>query len=110
VKKLLLTAAISSTVAAFPALAHHAAEGIVDDEVYEMIDSLVMDTPHADLVFEDMGTGTTEITLTTRTVSSLENMIDDGLLDLASMLDGDVEVTIGFEEDGDVALTISQRP
>ena len=41
-----------STTAAF---AHHPAADIVDAETYEMIDANVADTPHADLVFDDMG-------------------------------------------------------
>ena len=57
----------------------------------------------------DMGGGTSEITLTTRTLTSLENMIDDGLLDYASMLDGDVDVGIDFSENGSVTMTITQE-
>lgn len=56
-----------------------------------------------------MGGGITEITLSTRTLSSLENMIDDGLLDHASMLDGDVEVGIDFDNNGSVTMTITQE-
>jgi len=33
---------------------HHAAEGVVDEEIYAMIDSMVADTPHADLVLDPM--------------------------------------------------------
>ena len=39
-----------------------------------------------------------------------QNMIDDGLLDYASMLDGDVEIGISFADDGDVTMTVTQRP
>jgi hypothetical protein len=39
----------------------------------------------------------------------MENLIDDGLLDYASRLEGDVDVNIQFAEDGDVTLTLSQR-
>jgi hypothetical protein len=41
---------------------------------------------------------------------TLENLIDDGVLEYASMLDGDVDVAIDFVEDGSVTLTISQSP
>ena len=99
----------AAALAAVPAFAHHPAADIVDEEIYVMIDSMVADTPHADLVFTDMGGGISEITLTTRTLTSIENMIDDGLLDYASMLDGDVDVGIDFNENGSVTMTITQE-
>ena len=108
-KKTLLISAILLIFNASPVLAHHPAADIVDEEIYAMIDSMVADTPHADLVFADMGGGMTEITLTTRTPTSLENMIDDGLLDYTSMLDGDVDVGIDFNDNGSVTMTITQE-
>lgn len=48
-------AAIASLFASVSAFAHHPAADIVDPEIYEMIDENVADTPHADMVFEDMG-------------------------------------------------------
>ena len=109
-KKFLIALSAAAAVSAAPAFAHHPAADIVDDEIYEMIDSMVMDTPHADLTFEDDMGGSTDITLTTTTVSAMENMIDDGLLDAAAMLDGDVDVNISFTDTGGVSLTIEQRP
>ena len=108
-KKVLHIAALAAAFTTSSAFAHHPAADIVDEEIYVMIDSMVADTPHADLVFTDMGGGTSEITLTTRTLTSLENMIDDGLLDYASMLDGDVDVGIDFSENGSVTMTITQE-
>ncbi len=109
-KKFLQAAVVSLAVASFPSFGHHAADGMVDDEVYAMIDSLLMDTPHADMTLDDLGAGMTELTITTSTVTSMENMIDDGLLDYASMLDGNVEIGISFADDGDVTMTVTQRP
>ncbi|MCO6412763.1 MAG: hypothetical protein J5I92_08470 [Thiogranum sp.] len=108
-KRLLQVTVLGSALTTFSALAHHPAADIVDEEIYAMIDSMVADTPHADLVFADMGGGMTEITLTTRTLTELENMIDDGLLDYASMLDGDVGIDIAFESNGSVTLSIQQE-
>ena len=54
-----LTAVAFFALVACPVIAHHAAEGIVDEEIYAMIDAMVADTPHADLVFDDMGGGMT---------------------------------------------------
>lgn len=87
-----------------PVLSHHNAEGIVDEEVYAMIDALVADTPHALLTFDEMG----NLIITTRTVTSLESMIDDGLMSYVAMLDGDVTMTISFEERPDVTTTVAQ--
>ncbi len=94
---------------AMPAWAHHPAADIVDPDIYAMIDSLVADTPHADLVFTDMGMGMTEIEVTASSIRTLETMIDDGLMDYALTLDGDVSVTIQANPDGGVTMTISQR-
>lgn len=94
---------------AMPAWSHHPAADIVDPEIYAMIDALVADTPHADLVFSDMGRGMTEIEITAGSIRAMESMIDDGLMDYALTLDGDVAVTVRANGDGGVSLTISQR-
>ena len=91
------------------AFGHHAAEGIVDEEIYEMIDVLVADTPHAEMTLDDLGGGMTEIVVTTMVVTSMENLIEDGLLTYASMLDGDVTVNITFEGPRSVSMTILQE-
>ncbi len=110
-KKFLTAALVSTAITAFPVFAHHAAEGIVDEEVYEMIDSLLADTPHAEMSIDDIANGMTDVTtttITTRTINQMENMIEDGLLDYAAMLDGEVEVSITFSSDGYVTMTITQ--
>ena len=111
-QKLLTAALVSTAMAALPAFGHHAAQGMVDDEVYEMIDTLLMDTPHAEMTVDDIAIGMTDVTtttITTNSVVSMENMIDDGLLDYAAMLDGDVQVVITFDSTGSgVTMTIIQ--
>jgi len=91
------------------AFGHHAAEGIVDEEIYAMIDELVADTPHAGMVLTDLSGGMTEIVIDRMMVRELENMIDDGLLEYASMLDGDVTINIAFDGPRDVSMTILQE-
>ena len=108
-KKLLHTVVLLLALSAPLAWAHHPAADIVDPDVYAMIDSLVADTPHADLVFEDMGTGRSDITITASSIRTLESMIDDGLLDYALTLDGSVSVNINANRDGSVTMTISQQ-
>jgi len=88
--------------------AHHMAEGMVDEEVYAMIDALVADTPHAELTFEEVP-GMTVTTITTEAIKFLEDMIDQGLMDYFPMLDGAVTVTIEYDTDARAAtMTITQ--
>lgn len=109
-RKLLKIVTLATMLAAPAAFAHHPAADVVDPDIYAIIDSMVADTPHADMVFTDMGGGMTEITVISRDLRTLENLIDDGVLEYASMLDGDVDVTIDFVDDGSVNLTVSQSP
>ena len=102
-----LTAVAFFVLVACPVIAHHAAEGIVDEEIYAMIDAMVADTPHADLVFDDMGGGMTEIDITTP-VQDLEQMVAEGLLDAVAMLDGDVTLTVDFTDRRMLSVTILQ--
>lgn len=54
-KKFTYTTAIVMAMTASSVFAHHPAAEMVDPVVYEMIDANVADTPHADMVFDDMG-------------------------------------------------------
>ena len=107
ITKRILAVIMVSTLIAVPVIAHHPAADMVDEEIYATIDELVSDTPHADLVFDDMDTGMTETDITGR-VSDMEELFDDGLLNLVSMLDGDVSLTVEFTGDNSVSLTIIQ--
>lgn len=111
-KKFFAATIMSLAIASFPAFSHHPAEGIVDDDVYAMIDELVADTPHTEMTVEDDfdDTSMTTTTITTQTLTQTENLIDDGLLDYVAMLDGDTEVTISFPEDGTTTTSIEQTP
>jgi hypothetical protein len=106
-KKILHVLILSFAVFCFSAFAHHAADGIVDEEVYTMIETLIEDTPHADMTLEDLGMGMTEITIVTDTLTSLVNLINDGLLEIVSMVVGDTTTSIDFNSDGSVTTTIT---
>ena len=54
-KNIIKLAVLTSLFASFSALAHHPAEDIVAEDIYEVIDENVADTPHADLDFTSMG-------------------------------------------------------
>jgi len=109
--RLALIFALFLIIIPLQSMAHHAAVDIIDADLWEMIDDMVADTPHAELDFDDMGTDDTGMITTTITGTerAIENLIDDGLLDTVSQLSGDVYVTIEFTEDGTV-LTIVQTP
>ena len=92
---------------AFPVIAHHPAADIVDEEIYAMIDEMVSDTPHAEMVFDDMGGGMTQVDISAQ-VRELESMIDDGLLSYTALLDGDVTLSIDFISGKMVSVTIIQ--
>lgn len=103
----IVTVLLVLTVAAV-AVAHHAAAGIVDEDIYAMIDDLVADTPHGEMTLIPVG-GMTEITIDQVTLVSVERMIEDDLLTYASMLDGDVTVEISFDGPRDVEMVILQE-
>ncbi len=92
--------------------AHHPAADIVDAEIYEMIDSMVADTPHATMTFDDdMGSGMTETSITAISLNELEAMIEDQyLLEYVQRLDGTVDVSMTFNDDYSVTMTVTQRP
>ena len=108
-KRLVCWAAIALVLCALPALSHHAAAGMTDEEVYEMIEALIVDTPHASWTPPvDMGGGLTSMTISTTTARPLESLVDDGLLTFLGMLDGEVVVTMTFERRGGAVLLIEQ--
>lgn len=109
-KKLVALVAVSLVLAvASVAVAHHAASGIVDEDIYAMIDALVADTPHGEMSLDDLGGGMTELTIGQVTLVSVERMIEDDLLTYISMLDGEVTVQINFEDPRDVQMVILQE-
>lgn len=107
-KNFLHFAVLALVLATSQAFAHHGSDGMVDDDIYTMIDDMVADTPHATLDFNDTGNDTTEMTVSTRSVRDVENLIDDGLLEYASMLDGEVSLIIEFDENGGATVLINQ--
>ena len=95
------------TIIAVPVIAHHPAQGIVDEEIYVMIDEMVADTPHAEMVFDSMG-GTTEMVIETDNFSRFEDLVEDGLVSAVALLDGDVTMTLNFDETRQITISITQ--
>ena len=108
-KSVLVIAGLFLLAVAGAAIAHHAAAGIVDEDIYAMIDDLVSTTPHGEMDLTDLGSGMTEIFIDQVTMVQVERMIEDDLLIYASMLDGDVTVQITFDGPRDVEMTILQE-
>jgi hypothetical protein len=107
--KIFKLTAIALLLGSANAYAHHPAADIVDEEIYEQIDDMVSDTPHATLTFDEMGGGMTEMTITTDSVSDLERLIvQDDLLEYIELLDGVVDVDLSFNDDTSVTMTINQ--
>lgn len=106
-RKLLNITAILLFMVSTSVFAHHPAADMVDEDVYTMIDSMVADTPHADMTFDQMD-DVTETTITRRSIVTLDSMLDDGLVTYVGMLDGDVSITIDFNDDGSATTTITQ--
>jgi hypothetical protein len=108
-KRILCIAAFATAFTTASAFAHHPAADIVDEEIYDMIDSMVADTPHATLTFDEMGGGMTETTITTDSLREFENLItQDDLLEYVELLDGVVDVSLNFNDDSSVTMTINQ--
>ena len=100
---------LAMLLAGTSAHAHHPAADIVDEEVYEMIDLMVEDTPHATMTFDEMGGGMTETTVTAESLSDFETLVaDENLLEYVEQLDGVVDVSLSFNDDQSVTMTINQ--
>ena len=108
-KKSLLISTLALGMVTGTAFAHHPAADIVDEEIYAMIDSMVADTPHATLTFDEMGGGMTETSITTDTLDTFEALIEeDNLLEYVELLDGVLDVSIRFNVDSSVTMTVNQ--
>jgi hypothetical protein len=109
-KKPLLLLAALLLVSPFQAVAHHPAADIVDEDIYAMIDAMVADTPHANLILDDnMGDGINTTIIETATVSTAEVLIHEGLLAGISLLDGKVTVVIEFPGDAEMETFATTR-
>lgn len=108
-KKIFLFSTLALLLASTNLYAHHPAADIVDAEIYAMIDSYVADTPHATLTLDEMGGGMTETTITTDSLSAFETLVArKDLLEYVELLDGVVDVSLSFNADSSVTMTVNQ--
>jgi hypothetical protein len=86
----ILLAAVAAIVAAYsvsPAGAHHAAEGMVADDIYLMISDNLVGTPHLDLDLTTIGAGADTMAVVTVTVPASE--VDAVLAIVGELLEGE---------------------
>lgn len=108
-RKFLQFSALFLAMGAANVFAHHPAADMVDEDIYTMIDSMVADTPHATMTFDEMGGGMTETSVTTDSLAEFETLIEEqDLLEYVEGLDGVVEVSISFNIDSSVTMTVNQ--
>lgn len=90
------------------ALAHHPLEDI-NEEIFLLVDEMVADTPHADMVFDDMGVdnsgSSADLVIVTDDMTILTNLVDDGLFTYVDQLVGEVTVIIEPSEIGNEVIT-----
>ena len=107
-KRLQVLAIVALAFVALPVLGHRSIRDLSDEQVYQMIDSLVSGAPQAEMDSQQMPEGGVMTTVNVSCARRMEDLISGGLIDYASMLDGSVGITIEFN-DGGVSLIITQN-
>jgi len=92
-KILTYTTAILMTMTATGAFAHHPAAEVVDAETYEMIEANVAESPHDDLVMDEMG-------------SSMEQASGDAIGAAMQTAAADVDTDAAADAAADSAATV----
>ena len=107
--KFLQLSALALAITTTNVFAHHPAVDIVDADIYAMIDSLVADSPHATMTFDEMGGGMTETSVTADSLEEFQVLIEEQeLLEYVELLDGVVDVSLRFNIDSSVTMTVNQ--
>lgn len=102
-KKLFQLSALALLPASTNLYAHHPAADTVDEEMYTMVDSFAADRA------DKMGGNTIETSITADSLSMFETMAARGdLLEYVESLDGVVDTSISFNDDGSVTMTVNQ--
>jgi len=93
-------------VLAAPVAAHHAAEGIISEDLYDQIEESLEGTPHLDMDLSVVGTDTdmmvvTTITVPTESVDEVVEIIADEMTGSGSMVESSIDITL--DVDGDMS-------
>ena len=103
-----------STLALLPAstnlYANHPVTDIIDEDFYTLTDNFVADTHHATHAFDEMGGDMTKTSITTDSLSTFEALVArKDILEYVELLDGVVDTSISFNDDGSVTMTVNQH-
>ena len=109
-KHLALIATLIPFFVAAPVSAHHMAEGIVADDIYQMIDDNLADSPHLTL---DLTTATNmtivEVTVEADDVATVVGIISDALAGQGTQVESSLDVEIAEPDAyGLVTITIEE--
>jgi hypothetical protein len=111
-KHLALIATLIPFFVAAPVSAHHMAEGIIADDIYQMIDDnlVLADSPHLTL---DLTTATNmtivEVTVEADDVATVVGIISDALAGQGTQVESSLDVEIAEPDaDGLVTITIEE--
>jgi len=99
------------TFSAAPVYAHQLAEGIVADDIYEMIDENLVDSPHLALDLTTIGAmAVVDVTMTAQDLDYVLLSISDALQGQGTQVESSLEVTISEpDDDGLVTIEIIER-
>ena len=111
-KHLALIATLIPFFVAAPVSAHHMAEGIVADDIYQMIDDnlVLADSPHLELdLTTTMTTTTVEVTVEAEDVATVVGIIAEALDGQGTQVESSLDVEISEPDDaGLVTITIEE--
>lgn len=105
-KKFLTTTLVSVVFSCTLAFAHHAADGVVDDEIYEQIGELLEDSQHADMSVDDLASGSTSLIIEIDDAETFDQLVDDGLLQLINDLEGNTTTMITETTDDSYSIIV----
>lgn len=103
-RMLLLLAFVLSLFVAAPVAAHHAASGIVSDDIWNMVDDLLADSPHLDLDLDSIMTDS--MVISTMTVPT--ELVTEILMGIADYNRGNLVVTATDLNDGTTQIVITE--
>ena len=96
---------------AAPVSAHHMADGIVADDIYEMIDENLVDSPHLALDLTTIGAvAVVDVTVAAEDLDDVLLSISDALQGQGAQVESSLAVTISEpDDDGLVTIEIIER-
>jgi hypothetical protein len=115
-----MAAAIPLLIAG-PAFPHHAAEGIVTDDIFTMIDEnlLLVDSPHLEMDLSTVGTASDSMSVLTVTVASedmgeilqtVSDAVSDALMGQGVQVESPLEISISEpDSEGLVTITVEEN-